>query len=157
MKKLITGLVLLGAVATAVAQKDESSNDALLSNGGVESLRGKAQLSETRQPDKMKRVLKDREVVERNYVHQPPVIPHQIRGYKVDLNSNKCLSCHGWKYAKEVGATKVSPTHFETRDGMTLSDISPRRYFCSQCHVPQVDAKPLVKNEFRAVESLSHK
>lgn len=157
MKKLITCLVLLSVVATAVAQKGESSNDALLSNGGVESLRGKAQLNETRQPDKMKRVLKDREVVERNYVHQPPVIPHQIRGYKVDLNSNKCLSCHGWKYAKEVGATKVSPTHFETRDGMTLSDISPRRYFCSQCHVPQVDAKPLVKNEFRAVESLSHK
>ncbi|SFB81330.1 nitrate reductase cytochrome c-type subunit [Pseudoalteromonas denitrificans] len=157
MKKLITGLVLLGVVATAVAQKDDSSNDALLSNGGIESLRGKAQLSETRESDKMKRVLKDREVVERNYVHQPPVIPHQIRGYKVDLNSNKCLSCHGWKYAKEVGATKVSPTHFETRDGMTLSDISPRRYFCSQCHVPQVDAKPLVKNEFRAVESLSHK
>lgn len=157
MKKLITCLVLLSVVATAIAQKGESSNDALLSNGGVESLRGKAQLNETRQPDKMKRVLKDREVVERNYVHQPPVIPHQIRGYKVDLNSNKCLSCHGWKYAKEVGATKVSPTHFETRDGMTLSDISPRRYFCSQCHVPQVDAKPLVKNEFRAVESLSHK
>ena len=157
MKKLITGLVLFGVVATAVAQKDDASSDALLSNGGVESLRGKAQLNETRQPDKMKRVLKDREVVERNYVHQPPVIPHQIRGYKVDLNSNKCLSCHGWKYAKEVGATKVSPTHFETRDGMTLSDISPRRYFCSQCHVPQVDAKPLVKNEFRAVESLSHK
>lgn len=66
MKKLITGLVLFGVVATAVAQKGESSNDALLSNGGVESLRGKAQLSETRQPDKMKRVLKDREVVERN-------------------------------------------------------------------------------------------
>jgi len=157
MKKLITGLVLFGVVATAVAQKDDSSSDAMLSNGGVESLRGKAQISETRESDKMKRILKDREVVERNYVHQPPVIPHQIRGYKVDLNSNKCLSCHGWKYAKEVGATKVSPTHFETRDGMTLSDISPRRYFCSQCHVPQVDAKPLVKNEFRAVESLSHK
>ncbi|PAJ73082.1 periplasmic nitrate reductase electron transfer subunit [Pseudoalteromonas sp. NBT06-2] len=157
MKKLITGLVLLGAVANAVAQKDDSSIDTFVNNGGVESLRGKAELNETRQSDKMKRVLKDRDVVERNYVHQPPVIPHQIRGYKVDLKSNKCLSCHGWKYAKKVGATKVSPTHFETRDGMTLSDISPRRYFCQQCHVPQVDAKPLVKNDFKAVKSLSYK
>ena len=153
MKKIISVLVLLGVVATATAQiKDE-----LVNNGGVKSLRGISELDETRPADKHKRVLKDREVVERNYVHQPPVIPHQVRGYKVDLNSNKCMACHGWKYVKEVGATKVSPTHFETREGMILSDMSPRRYFCLQCHVPQVDAKPLVKNDFQAVVSLSHK
>jgi cytochrome c-type protein NapB len=37
---------------------------------------------------------------------------------------------------------------------MTLGDISPRRYFCMQCHVPQTDAKPLVDNVFTPVESL---
>ena len=30
----------------------------------------------------------------RNYPEQPPVIPHNIEGYQVDLKGNKCLSCH---------------------------------------------------------------
>jgi nitrate reductase (cytochrome), electron transfer subunit len=34
----------------------------------------------------------EREV--RNYPEQPPVIPHTIEGYQIDLNGNKCLSCH---------------------------------------------------------------
>ena len=55
-----------------------------------------------------------------------------------------------------MGATKISPTHFETRDGMTLSDVSPRRYFCLQCHVPQVNASPLVDNTFDPVESIGN-
>ena len=80
----------------------------------------------------------------------------QTRGYRVDLNSNKCLSCHSWKNAAETGATKISLTHFETREGMTLSDVSPRRYFCSQCHVTQADAAPLVGNTFKPVESLGN-
>jgi cytochrome c-type protein NapB len=63
-------------------------------------------------------------------------------------------TCHGWKYARETGATKISLTHFETRDGKTLSDVSPRRYFCSQCHVTQADAPELVDNTFKSVESL---
>ncbi|WP_175463882.1 nitrate reductase cytochrome c-type subunit, partial [Vibrio cholerae] len=32
--------------------------------------------------------------------------------------------------------------------------VSPRRYFCLQCHVPQADAKPLVENDFERVDSL---
>lgn len=151
MKKIIAGLMILGMSAGIAAQNDEVDAN----NGGVASLRGITELNETRNADKHKRVLKDRLPIERNYVHQPPLIPHQVRGYKVDLNSNKCLSCHGWKYSRETGATKVSPTHFETRDGMTLSDISPRRYFCMQCHVTQVDGKPLVENQFKAVDSLT--
>jgi nitrate reductase (cytochrome), electron transfer subunit len=151
MKKIMTALMIMGMAAGAVAQTEEVPSN----NGGLESLRGISELNVTRGADKHKRVIKDREPLQRNYVHQPPIIPHQVRGYKVNLNANKCLSCHGWKYARETGATKVSPTHFETRDGMTLSDISPRRYFCMQCHVPQVDGKPLVKNEFKPVDSLT--
>ncbi|MBS69838.1 MAG: cytochrome C, partial [Pseudomonas sp.] len=30
---------------------------------------------------------------ERNYPEQPPTIPHTIRGYQVDRNSNRCLAC----------------------------------------------------------------
>jgi len=152
MKKIILALMIMGFAAGAVAQE----NQVIPSNsGGVESLRGTVELDVTRSADQHKRVIKDREPLQRNYVHQPPIIPHQIRGYKINLNANKCLSCHGWKYARETGATKVSPTHFETREGMTLSDVSPRRYFCLQCHVPQVDGKPLIENDFEAVDSLS--
>lgn len=130
--------------------------DQTVSTGGLATIRGASTLDETRNADALKRVIKDKNPITRNYVHQPPVIPHQTRGYRVDLNSNKCLTCHGWKYAAETGATKVSLTHFETRDRMTLSDISPRRYFCLQCHVTQADAPELVDNTFEPVESLSN-
>jgi len=100
------------------------------------------------------RAMRDREPFARDYVQQPPLIPHQVRGYNITANFNKCMDCHSWSKAKEAGATKVSLTHFKDRDGKELSNISPRRYFCLQCHVPQVEAQPLVSNTFKPVESL---
>jgi cytochrome c-type protein NapB len=32
--------------------------------------------------------------------------------------------------------------------------VSPRRYFCTQCHVVQTDAKPLVGSDFLDVDEL---
>lgn len=122
--------------------------------GGVESLRGSAELEATRVADPMKRVPRDQVDIENNYVFQPPLIPHHIRSYEVSLNANKCLSCHGWKKAKQMGATKISVTHFTNRNDEVLADVSPRRYFCLQCHVTQADAKPLVGNSFERVKSL---
>jgi len=87
-------------------------------------------------------------------VQQPPLIPHKIDNYKITLKYNKCLTCHSWKNYKRYGATKISQTHFEDRDANVLANISARRYFCTQCHVPQVDAQPLVENEFKPVEAL---
>lgn len=153
MKKFLTGIVALGVFvlstsvwsAGTVMQTD---------NGGVDSLRGYQQISEINKSEPLKRVPRDHSTVDRNYVQQPPVIPHTIRGYELNLNVNKCLSCHSFKNAGAMGATKISVTHFETREGTTLSDVSPRRYFCLQCHVTQADAKPLVENTFRPVDSL---
>ncbi len=152
MKKNLIATVLLGAFIASPALAGESSE--YVNNGGLESTRGSTELDTQRDVPPLARYAKDGNPIERSYVHQPPLIPHSIRNYKVDTNSNKCLACHGWKYAGEVGATKVSPTHFETRDGLTLSDVSPLRYFCLQCHVPQADAKPLVDNDFTPVRSL---
>ncbi|MGB1278446.1 MAG: nitrate reductase cytochrome c-type subunit, partial [Vibrio cyclitrophicus] len=45
-------------------------------------------------------------------------------------------------------------THYMNREDAVLADVSPRRYFCLQCHVPQANAKPLVENEFKPVDSL---
>lgn len=96
----------------------------------------------------------DRAPLPRDYVQQPPLIPHKVDGYEVDKNFNKCMDCHSWSRYQQTGATKVSLTHFKDRDGGELSNISPRRYFCMQCHVPQTDAKPLVDNTFKRAESL---
>ena len=124
-------------------------------NGGLDSLRGNAEINEQKNAEELKRVQRDQEPISRDYLHQPPLIPHQIRNYQINLQSNKCLSCHSWKNYRKSGATKISMTHFETRNGQQLSDVSPRRYFCTQCHANQADAKPLIKNDFKAVDELN--
>ena len=100
------------------------------------------------------RIEKDRPPIPRDFVQQPPLIPHSVKGYNITKNFNKCLDCHAWSRYEETGATKVSVTHFKDRDGKELANISPRRYFCTQCHVPQTDAKPLVENTFRRARGL---
>jgi nitrate reductase (cytochrome), electron transfer subunit len=123
-------------------------------DGGLKSLRGaEIQAPDTESADPFKGT-KDSPPIERNYLQQPPLIPHKIDGYNITRNFNKCLDCHAWSRYKETGATKVSLTHFKTRDGQELSNISPRRYFCVQCHVAQADAKPLVGNKFKAAEGI---
>src|SRR5262245_14854421 len=90
----------------------------------------------------------------RNYPEQPPVIPHTIEAYQVDGNVNQCLSCHARSRTGDSQAPMVSITHFMDRDGQFLASVSPRRYFCTQCHVPQSAAKPLVGNRFVDVDTL---
>jgi cytochrome c-type protein NapB len=51
----------------------------------------------------------------------------------------------------------VSVTHYQDREGTMRNEISPRRYFCTQCHVVQTDAKVPVKNDFRDFYSVSGK
>ena len=94
----------------------------------------------------------EREV--RNYPEQPPVIPHAIDGYQIDLNSNKCLSCHARARTGESQAPMVSITHFMDRDGQFLASISPRRFFCTECHVPQSVTDPPVSNDFVDIDTL---
>ena len=90
----------------------------------------------------------------RNYPEQPPTIPHKIDGYQIDLNVNKCLTCHARSATAQSQAPMVSITHFMDRDGQFLASISTRRYFCSQCHVPQLEVAPLVENDFEDIDSL---
>ena len=90
----------------------------------------------------------------RNYPEQPPVIPHKIRGYQVDLNSNKCLSCHSRLAVGDSQAPMISVTHFMDRSGQVLAGVTSRRYFCNQCHVPQLDVSELIENTFVDAESV---
>jgi cytochrome c-type protein NapB len=158
MQKLITALLITAALAAAHGQETSDTADAGLSanvnSGGQASLRGLTELNVTRKADPFKRVIKDRSPYVSDYVYQPPLVPHKIRGYEVSTNANKCLSCHSFKRSVESGATKISVTHYVTREGLVLSDVSPRRYFCLQCHVTQADTGLLIENSFKRVDSL---
>jgi nitrate reductase cytochrome c-type subunit len=58
------------------------------------------------------------------------------------------LSCHARARTAESQAPMVSITHFMYRDGQFLASVSPRRFFCTECHVPQAVATPPVTNDF---------
>ncbi|MFK5968683.1 MAG: nitrate reductase cytochrome c-type subunit [Candidatus Marithrix sp.] len=111
----------------------------------VQSLRGDSAITSFSSDPVMKKIMPDSDPIKRAYVQQPPIIPHKIDNYRINLKNNKCLSCHSWENYVEKDATKVSQNHLI--DDVTPT-ISSKRYFCTQCHVPQVDAKPLVKNTF---------
>lgn len=93
----------------------------------------------------------------RNYPMQPPTTPHKVSSYRIDLNSNKCLSCHSRRQVPDSQAPMVSVTHYMDRDGNFLAEVSPRRYFCNQCHVPQLEVKPLVGNYFEDIDAVLEK
>jgi cytochrome c-type protein NapB len=120
----------------------------------VQSLRGALSLDADAQTPVIKRWEPDQDVLPRDFVQQPPLVPHSVEGYKIDLNSNKCLTCHSWANYREAGATKISQTHFSDRNESVLANIAPRRYFCTQCHVAQRDVEPLVENTFEPVKAI---
>jgi cytochrome c-type protein NapB len=138
---------------TSIADDEIVVSNETASTDSISSLRGHTSISETRPADEMKKYPKE-QTLESEFVFQPPLVPHTIRNYEISMNANKCLACHSWKNADEMKATKISVTHFVNRQDAVLSDVSPRRYFCVQCHVPQADAKPLVENTFQRVDSL---
>jgi cytochrome c-type protein NapB len=146
MKKFyVYGLALLLSLSIAnmaLAQED------------VQSLRGANAIDAFSHEPILQRQKPDRDPIERDYVQQPPLIPHTVEGYKVNLRFNKCLTCHSWANYRKANATKISQTHFEDRHGDVLANISSRRYFCLQCHVSQTDADVLVKNTFKPVQLL---
>jgi cytochrome c-type protein NapB len=85
----------------------------------------------------------------RAYRQQPPMIPHKTEGYQITTENNQCMTCHDWPGNIRVNAIKISETHYVDRQGVRLDKVAGTRYFCTQCHVPQADTKPLVGNSFQ--------
>ncbi|MBL8489879.1 MAG: nitrate reductase cytochrome c-type subunit [Rhodocyclaceae bacterium] len=82
-------------------------------------------------------------LVARSYDGQPPVIPHALPNFdEISLEENQCMGCHSPEKAKEKNAPRVGDSHLVNKV------LSMARYQCNSCHVPQVDAKPLVDNQF---------
>ncbi len=112
----------------------------------VESLRGDSALDNNANKAMKFKVKTQQGGFQRSFDLQPPMVPHKVDKYTVTLKNNGCLKCHSKKSHKKEKAPMVGESHFKTRDGKVLEKISSRRYFCSQCHAPQIDGAPLVEN-----------
>ena len=142
--------ILILACAALIA----AGSSSLLAQGVTSGLRGPTPLDEEGPAPRMTPLRNTSEREPRNYPEQPPLIPHQIEGYQVDINGNKCLSCHSRSRTGESQAPMLSITHFMDRDGQFLASVSPRRFFCTQCHVPQHEVKAPVANDFVDIDTL---
>ncbi len=113
---------------------------------------------------------------DRAYENAPPMIPHSVEGLlPITKDNNQCLGCHMPDVAPSMGATPIPPSHFRNFRPMTAlgpngevlkeghaventSDIKmvvrkqdtlyQGRFNCSQCHAPQAEVEPAVKNNF---------
>jgi len=136
---------LFALAATALAVGTILGGLAIAQDAGLQSLRG-AQVDD---PVAVATVPKqDKQRFQRNYRQQPPLIPHGIDQYQIDTNANQCLGCHDWSNAGQREAPTLSMTHYLDRDGREMDHVAGTRWFCTQCHVPQADAPPLVTNTF---------
>lgn len=121
-------------------------------SGSVSSLRGDQDIDAmSKKPEKTK-VVTVQGGIKRNFEKQPPMVPHKVDKYKIDLRNNGCMKCHSEKTYEKEKAPKIGDSHYVTRDGKTQDTVSSRRYFCNQCHAPQMDVEPLVQNTFQGVK-----
>ncbi|MCC8363731.1 nitrate reductase cytochrome c-type subunit [Lysobacter sp. A6] len=128
--------------------------DAAPAAGQIDPIRRGIPVDQEATPPPMARVENVDLKRQRAYPMQPPTIPHSIENYQVDKNSNRCMLCHARANAEQFQAPPVSVTHYMDRDDQFLAAISPRRYFCNQCHVVQTDARLLVGNDFKDIDAL---
>ncbi len=131
-----------------------AASTSLVAQTVTSGLRGSTPLNEEGQAAPIAPLRNSAERETRNYPEQPPVIPHTTEGYQIDMNGNKCLSCHARARTGESQAPMVSITHFMDREGQFLASVSPRRFFCTECHVPQSMVTPPVTNDFIDIDSM---
>ena len=100
-------------------------------------------------------------VLKRAYPGAPPQIPHNIEAFlPVSKDRNMCKTCHDKRdtfdtsgKAKKVKGqpTAIPASHYIDQrfaPGEIGKTLVGARTVCTQCHVPQANVKPLVKNTF---------
>ena len=95
-------------------------------------------------------------LIERTFEGQPPLIPHSIANYEeITATENPCLECHISNDFKGKKMPRVSNSHLAVLPTAAKPEpvLSMNRWQCNSCHVPQVDAKPLVENNFQGHNS----
>lgn len=146
-RSMANGLILALIVALIYLPQTLSADDDLA------TLRGSPLNVEKSSPRMNKKEVRELRTT-RDYPDQPPIIPHSIRNYQIDMNTNKCLTCHSRKSVAQSQAVMVSVTHFVDREGQIRASVSPRRYFCLQCHVQQDEVMPKLGNIFKDVDEV---
>jgi len=151
MKNRFLAIISATVLATALLLPCGISQAA--DDGGLATLRGAPVSAQEMAPtgDALKKAL-ETDPLDRNFDDQPPLVSHAVDNYPVTKDANRCLDCHSAENYKKEKATKVGSSHFKDLNGKTLPNVSSRRHFCLQCHVPQVDAKELVANTYQPAE-----
>jgi cytochrome c-type protein NapB len=144
-KTLRISIAIIGLAALALALALPA-----VAQSTLESLRGPVAIPDTAPAQDIRKQNTSSGRFDRAYRQQPPLIPHRVDKYQIDLNANQCMRCHDWPFHVEEGATKISETHYFDRNGVALDQVSGTRWFCTQCHVPQADARPLVPSTFKS-------
>lgn len=89
-------------------------------------------------------------LIQRNYQQQPPLIPHKVDGFDdINAEENTCLDCHIHKEVRGQKIPQVKESHLVKPVNPAAPELHKSRWQCNSCHVPQVDAKPLVENIFK--------
>ena len=111
--------------------------------------------------------------IQRAFQDAPPMIPHDTTGMlNMTKGDNQCLQCHRPEVAEAVGATPIPKSHFlnmrpvnkivngklvngvdNLQNQVSIKPITKvyeGRYNCTQCHVPQSNAKLITANRFKA-------
>ncbi len=150
MKKTVISLTLATLVATVIG---------CATTMAPVSMRGGAVDSADRAPEAKTYSAKtpgvgEQKLITRTFLTQPPVIPHSIEKYvPITYDDNGCLECHITDELRGKKLPKMGASHFsktvKADDGSPAVEMS--RYQCDTCHVPQVDAQPLVENAFEGV------
>lgn len=137
MKRIILSVVLMSFALTAGLS---FAGEEIF--GGVKSLRKNSPFEDDLLPSAVSYRGSDpgdNTLLPRGYAGAPPQIPHSVENLNITRESNDCLMCHDPANAAE----KVVPT---PATHILEGKVSMSRYNCTQCHVPQADVKPLVKN-----------
>ena len=142
MKRSVT--IFLAAALTAISGWSIAQQVA-----GVQTLRGADTAAVDRAPEVQKAYAGKKpglqKPIERTFKEQPPLVPHAVDNFdEITVEENQCLSCHSLDAYTKKNAPKVGDSHLDSGKKLVTMD----RYQCNSCHVPQVDAKPLVDNTF---------
>ncbi len=143
MEALMRKVILTTMLSAAIfAQYSVTAQADVSSLRGVHALDAPAKAIEKKKQKKMTGGF------DRSWKLQPPSIPHDIEKDRISLKENTCMKCHSKANFEKEKAPEIGESHYIARTGEMLKKPSSRRYFCNQCHTPQVDANPLVKNTF---------
>ena len=135
----------LSLAAASLAQAQAPDEDEAL-----ESLRGAQPVDATSGNPEPRKMVRQNKPIPREFEQQPPLIPHSIDNFQINLDQNKCLNCHVGSDEKDPVGTPISGTHFTSAEDGSSTSLSAARYFCTQCHVPQADVSPIVRNEVKS-------